>query len=252
MHIEEEYNLLAQNTSSWAVKRMLKKPNWTSTQVHYFSRNTNDEAVNKLIKGEIEVDWDSFSANTHPRAVDHLGENLDKVCWMILNANSSAGRLLVANKLTHTICTNTSDEAMELLDNNPKYINLYLLVSNSNPRALEIIKKYGYMTQISSPSSSIILNNLAKNTNPEAIKLLIDNLEYFQWRGIWSNPSPAAHELIEACLTKTWKKYCLFQHPDVIKKIEKNITDAKDWIYMEMHKNPNTCVLDLFDLIKYL
>ena len=189
----------------------------------------------------------SLSASSDPSVIEYLSENLDKVCWMVLNGNSAARKLLRADKLTHTICANTSDEAMELLDNNPKYIDLYLLVSNPNPRALEIIKKYGYMSQISSPSSSLVLNNLAKNTNPEAIKLLVNNLEHFQWKNIWSNPS--AGELIEACYTNTWKKYCRFQHPDIVKKIEKNLCIAKNnWAIKELHKNPNPDVLRIFDL----
>lgn len=189
---------------------------------------------------------ESLSASSEPRDIEYLSENLDKICWMILNGNSAAGRLLRADKLTHTICANTSDEAMELLDNNPKYINLYLLVSNPHPRALEILKKHGYMIQITSPSSSLVLNNLAKNTNPEAIKILIDNLEYFQWKNIWSNPS--AYELIKACLTNTWKKYCKFQHPDIVKKIEENLYNSKSWIMEELHKNPNPDVLQIFKI----
>jgi hypothetical protein len=189
----------------------------------------------------------SLSASTNLSDIKYLGENLDKVCWEILNSNSAAGRLLTVDNLTRTICANTSDEAMELLDNNPKYIDLYLLVSNSNPRALAILEKHGYMSQITSPSSMLVLNNLAKNTNPEAIRLLTNNLEHFEWRNIWSNP--AAGELIKACYTNTWKKYCRFQHPDIVKKIERNLSIAKkNWATEEILRNPNPDVLQIFDL----
>ena len=239
------YDLLVENEATWAVRRMLEKKDWTEFQLQKFSRNANDEAVDKLLSGEIPIYWYSFSANTNPRAVAHMGENLDKVSWAVLNGNSSAGKLLTDKNIGRLICSNESDEAMEILDRNPRYIDLYLLVSNSC--ALNILRKHGCIREIESSSTSLVLNNLAKNTNPDAIKLLANNLEYFQWREIWKNPSPAAFELIWACFTDTWKeKYCKFTHPQVVSRIEHRLYTAKEnWALKELCKNTNPDVLKI-------
>lgn len=239
-----DYDLLVHNEATWAVHRMLEKKDWSELQTKYFSKNANDEAVDKLLSGEIPIDWYSFSANRNPRAVAHMEENLDKISWVVLNGNSSAGRLLSDKNIGRLICSNESDEAMEILDRNPKYIDLYLLVSNPNPKALEIIRKHCFREIESSPTS-LILNNLAKNTNPDAIKILVENLGNFQWREIWSNPSPAAFELIWACYANTWKeKYCRFVSPDVVRSIEGRLHFAKgSWALKELCKNTNPAVL---------
>ena len=239
------YDLLVANESSWAVRQMLEKKDWTEFQLQTFSRNANDEAVDKLLSGEIPIHWYSFSANTNPRAVAHMAENLDKVSWAVLNGNSSAGKLLTDKNIGRLICSNESDEAMEILDRNPKYIDLYLLVSN--PRAMNILHKHGYIREIESSATSLVLNNLAKNTSPEAIKLLTDNLAHFQWREIWKNSSPAAFELIWACFTDTWKKkYCNFVHPQVVAGIESRLYTAKEnWALKELCENTNPSVLKI-------
>jgi len=240
-----DFTILAQNKSAWMLKRLPKK--LSSLDIQYLSKNPQDEVVDKLLSREIPIDWCSFSSNTNPRAVDYMEENMDKVSRVRLNENSSAGRLLEEKYIDRLICKNTSDEAMEMLDRNPRYIDLYLLVENSNPRALEILLKHGYSNQITTSISSVVLNNLAKNTNPQAMKLLTSNLENFQWGGIWSNPSPEAFELIWACYTNTWKeKYCKFISPDVIETIEERLNTAKEvWAIKQMCKNTNPQILEI-------
>jgi len=237
------YDLLSQNEATWAVRRMLEKKDWSELQIRHFSKNANDEAVDKLLSGEIPIDWYSFSANRNIRAVMYMEENLDKVCWSVLNGNSSAGRLLNDKNIGRLICSNESKEAMEILERNPRYIDLYLLASN--PSAMRFLHKY--IREIEGSATSLILNNLAKNTNPEALKILINNLRNFQWREIWSNPSALAFELIWACYTDTWKeKYCKFEHPDIVSAIKQKIHIAKaNWALKELCKNPNPDVLKI-------
>lgn len=243
--VEVDYTILVENNSSWAIQRIPDEI--CERETRYFSKNPSDDAVDKLLSGEITIDWLSFSANTNPRAVDYMEKNMGKVSRARLNGNSSAGRLLDEKYIDRLICSNTSDEAMEILDRNPRYIDLYLLVENSNPRALEILLKHGYANQITSSVSSVVLNNLAKNTNPEAMKILTRNLENFQWVGIWSNPSPEAFDLMWACYTNTWReKYCKYVSLDVIEIIEERLNTAKEvWAIKQMCKNTNPQILEI-------
>jgi hypothetical protein len=240
-----DYTLLAQNKSAWAIQML---PTELSEQeIRYLSRNPCDDAVDILLSGNVNIDWYSFSANTNPRAVAFMEENLEKVSRVLLNGNSSAGKLLDEKHMDRLICSNESDEAMELLDKNPKYIDLFLLIKNPNPRAFNILQKHGFMCQISSPVSSLVLDSLARNTNPEAIKVLTNNLMNFQWRGIWSNPSQEASELIWACYDNTWKeKYCKFMPIDTLDVIEERMNTAKSlWAMKELCANTNPRILEI-------
>jgi len=245
-----DFGELSTNETPEAIQLMMERTKGilSETQIRELSLNRSDEAVDLLLNGEVPIDWIYFSANSNSRAVAHIKDNEEKICWSNLNRNSHPDvcDLLEPSKLTQMLCFNTSDRALDILNENPRYILSYLIASNPNPKALEIIKNHNLLTGVLYSSTPLAMNNLAKSTNPDAIDLLIKNMDRFQWREIFANPSDKAVNLIEACHTGTWQQHCPYMAIDLRDKIEDQIRYArKSWATEEMCKNTNPRVLDL-------
>lgn len=49
---------------------------------YQFSINSNDEAVEYLIKNPEKIKWDFFSSNRSLKAMEYISKNIDKIRWM--------------------------------------------------------------------------------------------------------------------------------------------------------------------------
>jgi len=237
-----DFGELASNETPGAVELMMErtKGNLNEFQIRQLSANTGDEAVQLLLSGEVPIDWIHFSTNSNSRAVAHLRENIEKICWTSLNRNNHPNicDFLEPDKITPMLCFNTSDRALDLLNENPKHIISYLIASNPNPKALEIVKKHDLMSSVLYSPTPLAMNNLAKSTNPEAIDLLIKNMDRFHWREIFANPSNKAVNLIASCHAGTWHQHCPYMAIDLKERIEDQLQYAmKVWSVEDMCKN---------------
>lgn len=250
-----DYGELASNETPGAISLMMERTggNLNSLQIQQLSSNPSDEALDLLLSGEIPINWISFSANTNSRALEHLKDNREKISWKQLNTNNNpmACDFLEPSRVCPLISLNTSDRAMDILNSMPENIFTHLILSNPNPKALEIVKKRRLLSN-ELYSSPIFMNQLAKNTNPEAIDLLTQNLERFHWKEIFSNPSPKAVELITSCYDGSLKKYCRFMSLDTIGDMEERLQIAKsDWASDELCKNTNPDVIGILPRLNY-
>jgi len=250
-----DYGELSSNVAPGAMELMMErtKGKLSELQIQQLCSNESDEAMDLILSGEFQINWISLSGNSNSRAVSHLKENEEKICWQTLNKNSNPAvcDLLEPERLSPMLCFNTSDRALDILNENPRHILSYLLVSNPNPKAFELLRSHNLVSSIIYSPSPLAMNNLAKSTNPEAIDLLIKNLDNFHWREIWSNPSPRAINLIRACHTRTWHQYCPYMAFDLRDKTEERLYHAMDkWATTEMCKNTNPQVLEFLDFRK--
>jgi len=124
------------------------------------SANTSDEAI-ELLKKEYknkqnEIVWEALSGN--PKAIDILKEECkkkrNKIDWIKLAGNtaSEAIKILKDNlyklnldtsdyEVKSSLSSNSSDEALELLDSNKRLIDWTALSYNTNLKAIELLKK---------------------------------------------------------------------------------------------------------------
>jgi len=239
-----DYGELASNETPGAISLMLERTGGklNDLQLQQLSGNTSDEALALLVSGEVPISWISLSANSNPKAIKLLKENEEKISWTNFNRNSNPDvcDLLEPHRLSHMLCFNSSDRALDILNANPQHMLSYFLASNPNPKALKMIEDHNLMNSVLYSPSSLAMNLLAKNTNPAAINLLVKNMDRFQWREIWSNPSPDAVNLIRACYTGTWHQKCPYMAIDLRDKTEARLYHAMDnWASFEMCSNPN-------------
>ncbi len=77
-------NFLSKNISDWSVDyliNILNTNNLDTMEKYFFSKNTNNKAVEYLIKNPDKINWYGFSENINEKAVEYLINNLDKIKW---------------------------------------------------------------------------------------------------------------------------------------------------------------------------
>jgi len=144
------------------------------------------------------LNWSELSKNPSDGAIQLLISNPDKIVWrhLVLNTNENAIELLKENDFIERyyeychfwISSNESDACLQLLLENPKYINWSALSGNSNSQAVLMLKQ-NY--------DKIDWDRLASNKNPEAIRMLISKERDITRRSILGNPSDLAMNIIE-------------------------------------------------------
>ena len=190
-----------------------------------------------------KLDWEMLSEN--PNAIDLLKDNLNKIDWDALSANSGAIELLKANpdKINWDMLS-TNPSAIELLKANLSKIKWRFLSSNSNPEAIELLKKYHYeeidwlnLSLNPNPKAiELLRENQDKidwpmlSKNPAAIELLKENLEKIDWMWLSANPNPEAIELLKANPEKIFWTY-LSENPEAIELLKTNQKKIS-WTYL--------------------
>ena len=182
---------------------------------HYMTLNINEK-----------IDWVQLSSNPHPKAIELLAENLDKVDWTVLSENPGAIELLKANP--HKISwryLSLNKNAGELLkqrhyyENSLSVVEYYSLGKNNqlsweylsaNPCAIELLKanpaRIHWNELTRNPEAIEMLKNkprgvtihdfyIGLSVNPFAIEILEKNKELINWKYLSMNPN--ATELLK-------------------------------------------------------
>jgi hypothetical protein len=144
-----------------------------------------------LEKNPTKINWDFLSSN--PSAIHILEKNMDKIKWDGLSVNSSAIHLLEKNPeniFWGNLCENES--GINLLRKNISKKNDFYwgsLSLNQNPDAIKLIEEH---------HDRFDWGRLS--TNPYAIQLLKNNLNKINWFSLMRNP--LAEDLIKSNMDK--------------------------------------------------
>jgi hypothetical protein len=189
------------------------------------------DQYNNLKDYENIVAWNILSGN--PNAIDLLRmkirdekkmkpddynnlEDNEKIAWDILSANS---------------------EAIALLEKNPDKIVWLNLSSNQNPKAIKLLKeRVEYENSLSNEEYRKLSNKvnwLFLSNNPNAIKILKENIDKIVWTAL-SNNLGAIHLLEENQDKIDWAT--LSGNPEAMNLLEAN-QDKIDWEVLI--RNPN-------------
>lgn len=177
-----DYYDLSGNSCSLATSILQKNPEnivWST-----LSRNSSDYAVSMLLAHPHNIDWNWICHNTNPRVLELIEKNIDRIQRWRLYQNPIASQqvLQIINNnnivdqcQSESLCTNTSPEIIEYLQNNPQYIDWSSL--SGNPSAIKILENN---------VKNIDWFGLCKN--PEAGKLLQSTNAMIYWDVLATNP----------------------------------------------------------------
>jgi hypothetical protein len=201
--IEEEKSL-----SNTEYKKLKYGINWNTL-------SGNPIAVELLEYYENDIVWTAFCGNKNPEALRLIKKELERdidsenINWKVLSANPIVIQLI--EEYPHYekyinypgLSANISDEAIELLkkEYKKKKNEIDWEALSGNPKAIDILKE-----ECRKKRNKIDWIKLAGNTAPEAIKILKDNLNKFNfdnsdWEvksALSSNLSDDALELLES------------------------------------------------------
>ena len=209
------------------------------------SANTNPKAI-ALLREEISINpnninWISLSSNPNPEAIVLLRENYHNIDWEKLSGNPIKEAIVLLRENYHNIdwnflSSNPTTEAIALIEEelniNPdnRIIDWYKL--SSNPKAIHLLKKY---------RDKIKWRFLSGNADHGAIKLIKEELEInpdnIDWVSLSANPKamkilslPKYYNNIK------WSE--LSRNPNAIELLEKPENyDKIDWYQLSRNSN---------------
>ena len=180
-----------------------------------------------------KLDWASLSSN--PNAIELLKNNPTKIVWWKLSSNPNAIELLHENQTRiNWQYLSRNPNAIELLKANSKNIDWKNLSENTNPEAIELLRK-------NLENININWYWISANPNAEAIELLRENPEKIDWSGLSTNPSDEAIKLLKEIPNKIYWPM-LSKNPNAIELLKENKTKI-DWEYLSANPNPNAIEL---------
>jgi hypothetical protein len=197
--------LLEYELRDWIPKEKLDK--------YTLSKNYN--AIDYLKKNQDKIDYGGLSANTNPKALDLLRQqiaiNPDSIDWDALSKNPIAMPLLLENKkriVWKAFCSNPHPYTITLLknemiedhDNRHIYLDWKSLSSNTSNEAIAFLF-------LPENIHNIDWKVLSDNTNPEAIKLLAEKAkegkDELNWFAICRNEN-AIDIILDAFKNYAW------------------------------------------------
>ena len=159
-----------------------------------------------------KLNWSYLSQN--PSAIDLLKENTHKIDWSLLSGNPNPDVIkLLEERIKYQ--NNLDDYRYRKLVISGNSINCYLL--SQNPNAIRLLKKY---------YNCIVWYKLAKNSNPNVIKLLQKQIKV----GFTDNDSEES----------VW--FSLSQNPNTMEILKDNPDKI---IWCELSKNSNPDAIEL-------
>jgi len=174
-----------------------------SNYLYYVSMDPSNKVVGLLMDNLDKINLDGLVQNTNPKIGPLLEHSLDKfneshwewMCQYSSNPTVMAFLEKHPDKINWGhLSANTCDDAIKILEKNQDKIDLFEL--SANPSAMDLIKKYLNETHW----DLFCWSSLSRNTNPEAISILEQNLDKIDWYELLSNPS--AIHIIEQNLDK--------------------------------------------------
>ena len=225
------WGYLSLNTNPKAMKLLEEEIKVNPAHINFenLAENETPEAM-KIIEDNLLIDnsiytinwnrfWEILSRNT--KAIKILRANRNKIDWCSLCGNQSTEAIKLLEEEIATkpdvvnwivLSGNPNQRAFDMLEANPKKINMRRLSSNTHPKAIELLeKRMVYENNLSeatydsiSTSDKIDWNLVSKNIN--AIELLkkriiyednltinrkrrLKNSEVIDWNHIAENPS---------------------------------------------------------------
>jgi hypothetical protein len=210
-----------------------------------YALSKNYNAIDYLVKNKEEIDYRGLSANTNPKALDLLRQQIAinpySIDWDALSKNPIAMPLLLENKtriVWKAFCSNPhpytitllKNTMMEDFDNRHIYLDWSSLSSNTSYEAIAFLF-------LPENIHNIDWKVLSDNTNPEAIKLLTEKAndanegrDELNWFAICRNEN-AIDIILDAlqnyALYIRWSTLVNNTNPKVI-NIIKNILNLSD------------------------
>lgn len=158
-------------------------------------------------------------------------EHLEYPVWSKLSGNKGFSKYLklYIEKIDWDVLSqNTSNYALDLLEQYRWLINWSNLCANTNPRAIELLKHIHI--------SLIDWTNLCYNTHPYAISLIEDNMDKVDWFVLSMNPS-AVHILISNMDKIHWDAFSANPSQHAVDILRQNMSKIDYmWFFKE---NPN-------------
>lgn len=218
--------------------RILQYPNFIHfmlTKLHIFSSpylSKNSDAIYILMKHPELINWELFSTNSHPLAMEIIEQN-------IVYGKFTKGDIVI--------------QCPRIYSSHSSYWKL--LATNSNPKAVEIIEKY--YTRLYSPDldSEHIDFWRYLSKNPNAIHLLEKYLEKYPQNIYWDLiiQNPNAIHIIEKNLDKIhiddWD--CFAGNPNAIHIIEKYLHKINYWYYLSGNPNAMPILEKKLDMVDW-
>jgi len=180
-----------------------------------YALSKNYNAIDYLVKNKEKIDYEGLSANTNPKALDLLRQqiaiNPDSIDWDALSKNPIAMPLLLENKkriVWKAFCSNPHPYTITLLkntmmedyDNRHNYLDWKSLSSNTSNEAIAFLF-------LPENIHNIDWKVLSDNTNPEAIKLLAEKAkegrDELNWFAICRNEN-AIDIILDALKNYAW------------------------------------------------
>ena len=228
-----------------------------------YALSKNYNAIDYLVKNKEKIGYGGLSANTNPKALDLLRQqiaiNPDSIDWDALSKNPIAMPLLLENKkriVWKAFCSNPHPYTITLLkntmmedyDNRLIYLDWSSLSSNTSNEAIAFLF-------LPENIHNIDWKVLSDNTNPEAIKLLTEKaktqegIDELNWFAICRNEN--ASDIILDAL-KNYARYIKWStlvnntNPEIIKEIREALSDDKTKQQIRWFElSPNPSAIDI-------
>jgi hypothetical protein len=231
------YNNLSKNKNPEAFllinNKIIEEKKLSKTQydklknkISWHDLSENPIAVDLLEIYKNDISWEAICNNTNPKVLKliekKIKEDPDEIDWDELSSNSIAIKLLkkYSNDIDYSgLSANSSDEAIQLLQKKPKEIDLAMLSANTNPKALKLLKKL----LEKNPEKLKDWTNLSKNSLPEAMEILKDNLTKIEWGWLSYNSSDEAIQLLKDNPEKiSWNMLSANTNPKALELLKNN------------------------------
>ena len=168
------------NPTVTAVHRVKKNPH----KIYWCSLLSNPMAIDIIVEKFEKIKKLYYitllSKNPHPKAIELLTNNMDKIDWFYLSLNPSAWKLLeqYPEKIDwNGLSLNTNSNAVKMLLKNPTKIVLYNFNRNTNPMVIDYLKEH---------PEKIVWSELCVNASAE--ELIRENQHKIVWSSLSANP----------------------------------------------------------------
>jgi len=219
---EEAYHLLIENQDkiNWhnlsLNKGMFYLLSKNMYEINWLSLSKNPAAIDILLHYNTSLhnygNLYCFNQNPHPRAIDYLIQNPDKIIWDALSLNSGARKLFDIfgySKVDWLVLSGNPCVIDILLKNTNKVYWPYFNM-NPHPKAVEYLKEHYELIDWTFISM-----------NPYAEEIIVKNLDKINWKTLSKNPCIFQFNMYKCATVQRTQVYkdeliAIALHPDRI------------------------------------